>query len=1511
MSKKKYRIYKAGGAQQGAMMNPTAQFLARAQQGMQQPSPEEMQMMEQQAMQQQEGGQDQMMQQLVGLIGKALQNGAQPEEVVAKLLQDQIEPAIVAEALVELGMPPQEVDQLISSVMQGPQGGEEQMSEEEMMAMQQQQMAEQAPPQEQPMEEAPMSKGGYVKKRLKMAQEGMEQSGVKGSNTNLAAEDGVNNVAPILQFAKNNALKNQYEQEYDQMQTNQEMMPEARLGREARQERRGIRQDARTERTEMRQDARTNRQAARLANRALRQVSSPFGRVPGFSPFSPSPFMGGSMRLEDVERGLFGRLKNFKMSIDGLGFPSRFSEGMFINGLYNPYGMPGGQRRIVTRLQTPGEESFDESGNTGGNTGGAPNPNTPVPEDGPVNPEDIITDPIEETPDPQPKNKENNTEEVDVLETESGDKSGSNNMTYDDMYGATALSLIGAYVVYRVVRRGRAMWVKRKASKTKGGKVKVTGKEVPATSAEIKRAKKFSSINKSTKAIRSKYNSPAAKAVRNHPINRPRTPGGQLKPYKAPNYKYPSANKVTRHLRPKASWARRNARRIPFIGKKFAAPLLLGSYMYDMYNNFQDGGYVDMMDQDYGNPDLYKFTGGGDYDYFADGGYSDNGGEYEPFKSTYQGPLTEADQTSLDDKYATTVSPQFPFAPATKPNYRTILSDEEAQENEAYRRKVFENYARSGSSDVAFESNRGNKSVGYTGYNDNTLRDAEEYAYTDMNSKEGQILKTKDDMEYYTDNNLSDTFDPAKDEKYLEYRKKLSTLRSQAYGGSAQPQYENVYDPYMPSMEYGGYVPMAYDGYTVEEDDITGTDQDNFNETYSSSVDDRFENPTQELYQSLSPEQREMYKAEYQRRQQSGQGMQRGYGMMGYGQPRRGLFNTVMGINAPGAIQRRQYLTQMAGPTYADGTPVIGGALPEGYHLRTGSSKDGNAGIVYNTNNLRDRVFGRKDAAGNRVRVPKKTISYYFEGPNDNTPSLAGGDNAISNFKINPASAVAEEESDAKGKPKRVKGRSVKGMKPLGGGKFIDRKGRLRSPGRVPKERSSEEVDQSQTEQSPASPQNQVTNRPTTATMNAPSFNLESRLNQMRTDAGMYDVEESNQSFPGLTNDAPFDFSTDRSTPYQFGQNLKKAKIRRPASSTTVNDGRSMNFNPDYSDGFAYGGYAKNGIEVEDKGDDKRPAYNTLYPASETQAMNPNAGAGKDYDMYDPYFSKAYYGDGDIDRPEFEEVGEEYVEDKSYVPRGMPAPKSKAKPKAKAKAAKKKYKYSTKDATQGLLDLSYLHRFGKDSDNPKEFEGFEYDFEAQKKIGTGMDYDRAMAAQKVHYDRAKTFWAEKHLREDRIGKVSSWARNERDKIEKAWKSGSIDSYEKKALETRLLGSQYDENQRIEDNFYDTYKDDLIGQEQPLNYHGYTYANYYDQIAKKNYDGKKGTYYKDTKNAPTPKSKARVGVDGSDEGGVYTWDEDNNKVYEKQYGGYQEGEERYMTADEISQFMAAGGQIEFL
>ena len=47
----------------------------------------------------------------------------------------------------------------------------------------------------------------------------------------------------------------------------------------------------------------------------------------------------------------------------------------------------------------------------------------------------------------------------------------------------------------------------------------------------------------------------------------------------------------------------------------------------------EDGGAVDSMDEMYGNPDLYRFTGGGQgVDYFGDGGYYGNGGSTNDFE---------------------------------------------------------------------------------------------------------------------------------------------------------------------------------------------------------------------------------------------------------------------------------------------------------------------------------------------------------------------------------------------------------------------------------------------------------------------------------------------------------------------------------------------------------------------------------------------------------------------------------------------------------------------------------------------------------------------------------------------------------------------------------------------------------------------------------------------------------------------------------------------------------------
>jgi len=102
--------------------------LRRAQEGMQQPSEEEMMMMQQQQAQQQpqQGGQDQQMMQIMQQVAEALQQGAEPEELTVELLQGQVPPEAIAQIFVELGMPEDQVQQLVMGVMQQMQGGQEQ-----------------------------------------------------------------------------------------------------------------------------------------------------------------------------------------------------------------------------------------------------------------------------------------------------------------------------------------------------------------------------------------------------------------------------------------------------------------------------------------------------------------------------------------------------------------------------------------------------------------------------------------------------------------------------------------------------------------------------------------------------------------------------------------------------------------------------------------------------------------------------------------------------------------------------------------------------------------------------------------------------------------------------------------------------------------------------------------------------------------------------------------------------------------------------------------------------------------------------------------------------------------------------------------------------------------------------------------------------------------------------------------------------------------------------------------
>ena len=157
--------------------------LRRAQEGIQQMSEEEMmalqqQQAQQQAQQQMSGQNEGMMQeqpqideqkiqQIEQSVEQAINQGAAPEEVVIQLLKAQIPPDLIEQIFVELGMPQQQVKELLMSLIQNVENDQAQqmdprqqqkMSEEDIMAMQQQDPRQM---QQAPMAAYGMEMGGY------------------------------------------------------------------------------------------------------------------------------------------------------------------------------------------------------------------------------------------------------------------------------------------------------------------------------------------------------------------------------------------------------------------------------------------------------------------------------------------------------------------------------------------------------------------------------------------------------------------------------------------------------------------------------------------------------------------------------------------------------------------------------------------------------------------------------------------------------------------------------------------------------------------------------------------------------------------------------------------------------------------------------------------------------------------------------------------------------------------------------------------------------------------------------------------------------------------------------------------------------------------------------------------------------------------------------------------------------------------------------------------------------
>lgn len=137
-----------------AMYGGTRRRLRRAQEGMemmppeqamQQPQPQQMQQAPPQG-QPQQGGGDKMAQ-VVAQVQQLLQQGIDPQEIIAQLLSAQIPPEVVMQVLIQVGVPQEQAGPMIQEVMAQMQGGQGQQQ------MAPQQMAPQGPQEE--MMEAP------------------------------------------------------------------------------------------------------------------------------------------------------------------------------------------------------------------------------------------------------------------------------------------------------------------------------------------------------------------------------------------------------------------------------------------------------------------------------------------------------------------------------------------------------------------------------------------------------------------------------------------------------------------------------------------------------------------------------------------------------------------------------------------------------------------------------------------------------------------------------------------------------------------------------------------------------------------------------------------------------------------------------------------------------------------------------------------------------------------------------------------------------------------------------------------------------------------------------------------------------------------------------------------------------------------------------------------------------------------------------------------------------------
>jgi len=357
------------------------QFMQKAAQGMQQPSPEQMAMMQQEQMLQQQSA-SQSENQVVQVIAQGMQQGVAPQEIIAKLLQGGVSPNEVAEGLLQVvALKAQEsgkqlsseegqalqtqVQEIVGSVMQQMQGAQqqEQPSEEEMMAMQEQEQMAQAPQ---------MTKGGFKKQLLDKAREGREMQtetpgsilpqpstlnkfieGVKNEGNEFYAKEMTNAADSAGMFRKGGNTSLWSDRKYARKASKQD--PYARRDRRAL--RRGLQQGA-FERDDIDNSFVTGNSLLpeNYSNRDFRDIYKDLGTMGAdfASTFMPqvfshrntdNEFSRKGTGLEDTDVDIYFKRKPFgrrEWSISGLDYtsiPAYGGRGNYnADGTYAPYG---------------------------------------------------------------------------------------------------------------------------------------------------------------------------------------------------------------------------------------------------------------------------------------------------------------------------------------------------------------------------------------------------------------------------------------------------------------------------------------------------------------------------------------------------------------------------------------------------------------------------------------------------------------------------------------------------------------------------------------------------------------------------------------------------------------------------------------------------------------------------------------------------------------------------------------------------------------------------------------------------------------------------------------------------------------------------------------------------------------------------------------------------------------------------------------------------------------------